>query len=134
MFLDMGAVSKADAEQIFQASIPWLKDLLSNNEYAGWFAMRNGEAVAGGGVHLRSLGPVPSCLGGGRSGHIANVYTLPTHRRKGLARNLVRRILNWAEAEQLNLLTLSASDEARKLYTSLGFTPTADMHLYMRHG
>ena len=132
MFRDMGSVSELEADQIYQASIPWLEQLLFEQSYIGWLAICSGKIVAGGGMHLREIGPVPGASAGGKWGHIANVYTQTAYRRRGLARNLVARIIASARTQNLVRVTLSASEEARSLYQSLGFGPTCDMELVKR--
>ncbi len=132
MFQEMDPLSPAEAQQLLQSSISWMERLLAQEDYVGWFAVWQDEIVAGGGMHIRDLGPLPGCPAGGRSGHIANLYTQPVHRRRGLARRLMELILAWARTEQLNRITLSASDQGRPLYQSLGFTGTADMQLRER--
>lgn len=129
MFRDMGSISDAEANLLFQASVPWLQGLLAAGRYKGWLAMCGQEVVSGGGIHLLDLPPMPDCCQGGRGGHIVNIYTLPAHRRRGLARSLMSHILAWAEAQHLDRLTLTASAEGRPLYKSLGFIPTAEMQL-----
>jgi GNAT superfamily N-acetyltransferase len=65
----------------------------------------------------------------GRWGHIASLYTEPSHRRRGLARRLMRTILDWCMVHQVDHVTLSASDEGRPLYESLSFSTTSEMSL-----
>ncbi len=91
--------------------------------------LHRGEVVGGGGIHIRDLGPVPGCCEGGRLGHIANIYTDPAHRRRGLARKLMTTILTWAKVEQLDRITLSASADGRPLYEKLGFVTNSEMQL-----
>jgi GNAT superfamily N-acetyltransferase len=131
MFRDMDAISDAEASQLFQSSIPWIEQLLIDRTYIGWFAVHEDEIVAGGGIHIRQLPPMPGCCAGGRGGHIGNVYTAPAHRRLGLARNLMELILAWAKTEKFNRITLSASDEGRPLYTSFGFSSASEMQLLL---
>lgn len=129
MFLDMGSVMGEQSEVLIAATEPWLAELMAAGEYCGWLIENNNEVVAGGGIHLRELPPGPGCLKVGRWGHIVNVYTAPDHRRRGLARMLMDEILRWCEVNVLDLVTLTASDEGRPLYESLGFVGTADMKL-----
>ena len=132
MFQEIDRILPAEAELLLQSSMPWMERLLAEGDYVGWFAVCQEQIAAGGGIHLRDLGPIPGCPGGGRSGHIANLYTHPAFRRRGVARRLMELILAWARAEQLNRVTLTASDQGRPLYESLGFTGTADMQLRER--
>jgi len=127
MFRDIGTLPDGDVEALFSASVPWFQRLFDRQEFVGWLVHHGQEVVAGGGIHLREMGPVAGCYRLGRWGHIANIYTLPSHRRRGLARSLVEEMLRWSEQNYLDQLTLTASGEGRPLYESLGFTPTADM-------
>lgn len=129
MFRDMGSVSAEDSELLRSASEPWLSGLLANGDYLGWLVEHRRVVVAGGGILIRESGPVPGCYRVGRWAHIANLYTEPDHRRRGLARRLVKTILDWCTAHGIDHVTLSASEEGRPLYESLGFKPTSEMSL-----
>jgi len=129
MFRDMGSVSPEDAELLRSASEPWLSGLLANGDYIGWLVEHRRIVVAGGGILIRESGPVPGCYRVGRWGHIANLYTEPGHRRRGLARRLMKTILDWCVAHDIDDVTLAASDEGRPLYESLGFKSTSEMSL-----
>lgn len=129
MFFDMGSVTRQQSETLIEATEPWMAGLLAAGNYAGWLIEAGGEVVAGGGIHLRELPPGPGCLKVGRWGHIVNVYTSPDHRRRGLARLVMNEMLQWCATNRLDLVTLTASEEGRPLYESLGFAETADMRL-----
>lgn len=116
MFRDMGNVSPEEAELLRKASEPWLFELLTSGEYFGWLVEHEGTAVSGGRIFVRTLGPVPGCYRVGPWGHIANIYTEPAHRRRGLA----RRLMEFSPA---------ASEEGRALYESFGFKPASEMKL-----
>ncbi len=127
MFMDMGLLSEEKSAALIAVTVPWIHGLLSLEQYKGWFVECAGGVVAGGGLHLDEIGPVPSCPRVGRRGHIANVYTLPTHRRRGLARRLLEEMMNWTARNGIDQLTLEASSDGRRLYTSLGFADVAIM-------
>jgi GNAT superfamily N-acetyltransferase len=129
MFRDMGALASDTESQFLQSSISWLQNLFAHQEYVGWFATHEGKIVAGAGIHLRELMPLPESPYLGRWGHIVNVYTEPEHRRHGLARQLMKLALEWTAAQKLDRVTLVASQFGRPLYESLGFGSTNDMKL-----
>ena len=129
MFLDMGSISSGDSELLRSVSEPWLAKHLAEGSYLGWLAVREGTVVAGGGVFIRELGPVPGCLRIGRWAHIANIYTAPAHRRRGLARQIMETILHWCKSSAIDQITLTASKDGELLYQKLGFIPTSDMRL-----
>jgi GNAT superfamily N-acetyltransferase len=129
MFRDMGSINDDEAAKLEAEVFPHLRQMLADCRYAGWLIGHSGKVVAGGGVLIRQELPRPGILEGGASAHIVNVYTEPAHRRRGLARKLMQAILDWCEAHRFVTVTLSASDEGRPLYESLGFQPTNTMSL-----
>jgi GNAT superfamily N-acetyltransferase len=116
MFRDMGNVSPEESELLRKASEPWLFELLAGGEYLGWLVEHERTVVAGGGIFVRTLGPLPGCYRVGRWGHIANFYTEPAHRRRRLARRLMETILDWCSSHDIDHVTLATSDEGRPLY------------------
>jgi len=129
MFFDMGAISQDEMEPLIVAFAPWIKQLIEKNEYVAWLIHAGDDLVASGGVYLRDLGPGPGCLKVGRWAHIANVYTVLAHRRRGLARRMMGEALRWCATRSIDQVTLTASGEGRRLYESLGFVGTEDMKL-----
>ena len=94
----------------------------------GWFAENEGSVIAGAGLHLSTFGPKTRFLGGGKSVHVANVFSEPAYHMRGVANELLEVILTWARSESIAEMTLSASDEAKPLYQRLGFVPDAARH------
>lgn len=66
-----------------------------------------------------------------RYGWIMDVFVLPEHRRRGLARKLTAHTLGWLKARGVPMARLSASEQAKQagLYEKLGFTFTNEMRL-----
>lgn len=60
----------------------------------------------------------------GKRGHIMNVYTAEGYRRQGLARQLMMRLHEEAASRGLTEITLDATADGRRLYTSLGYQPS----------
>jgi GNAT superfamily N-acetyltransferase len=58
---------------------------------------------------------------------LVNVYTEPQWRRRGIARQLVIALMQWASDKGADQLVLHASDAGRPLYESLGFAATNEM-------
>jgi GNAT superfamily N-acetyltransferase len=123
MFRDVGSVSTEESELLRKASEPWLSSRLTNGDYIGWLVENRRIVVAGGGILVRELGPVPGCYRVGRWGHIANLYTEPAHRRRGLARRLMKTILDWCTVHGVDHVTLAASDEGRPLLSPSASNP-----------
>ncbi len=129
MFRDMGILSPEEHELLVDAGERWIAGLLADRRYAGWLVEHGSVVVAGSGILIREWMPVPQCCRVGKWAHIANVYTDPKHRRRGLARRLMTTMLDWCASERFDHVTLAASSEGRPLYESLGFAPTSEMKL-----
>jgi GNAT superfamily N-acetyltransferase len=133
MFSDMGQVpTKALADRLLAASTSTLSDLLRDGSYVGWLAIdANDRVIAGAGAHIKPQ--LPRISQDGR--HVAvgsvplvvNVYTDPNWRRQGIARALMKELMEWALASGYDRILLHASDDGRPLYVSLGFLPTTEM-------
>ena len=69
----------------------------------------------------------------GKRAHLMNVYTAPTHRRRGLARRLLTLLHREAAQRGVTEITLDATDEGRKLYQSMGYA-ASDEAMYLDIG
>lgn len=127
MFRDMGMLDERDAAALAAGSQAHLTTALSDGTYLGWLIEYDDVVVAGAGVILRPMLPRPESPYGGEDAEVLNVYTDPTHRRRGLARRLVEHVLSWSRTRGLRRISLHASDEGRPLYEQLGFVPTNEM-------
>lgn len=60
----------------------------------------------------------------GKRAHLMNVYTAEGYRRQGIARRLILALHEEAASRGVTEITLDATAEGRKLYTSLGYQPS----------
>ena len=136
MFREMGDVPTDElARELLDKSTSALAAALADGSYTGWFAVNPaGEVIAGAGAHVKpqfprmshdhtrvEVTPVPL---------VVNVYTETEYRGQGIARALMRVIMEWACAIGSDRLVLHASDAGRPLYVSLGFHPTNEMRWF----
>lgn len=68
----------------------------------------------------------------GETGTLFNVYTVPEHRRRGLARQVMGVLIDAARAHRLDVLELHATEDGYPLYQSLGFEDDSSTHVAMR--
>lgn len=103
----------------------WVALTIVRGTYVGWLAEARGEVVGGAGLVLLDWGPTRTDPNSVR-GRIANVYTEPSWRRRGVARALVRRCIEEAETRGIGVIGLSTTSAARTLYTQLDFRAADD--------
>jgi GNAT superfamily N-acetyltransferase len=129
MFRDMGDADEQSASVIENASVEHLKALIEAREYFGFLVEESGVVIAGGGVWIRPVLPRPGMLTGALEGYVLNVYTERDQRRRGLARFVMREILDWCRQRHLSRVVLHASKEGLPLYEDLGFEPSNEYRL-----
>jgi GNAT superfamily N-acetyltransferase len=132
MFFDMGHRDERALELMSGKFREWLRLKMEAAEYRAWFAIGAEETVMGGaGLWLMDW-PPHMIGGGGRRGNIVNVYTEREFRRKGIARELMKAVMDWCERNEVGTVVLHASAEGRALYERLGFEGTNEMRLVKR--
>lgn len=118
-----GCFREDDAERR-PAYSAWVKPRIGSGSYLGWFAVDDGIIVGGAGVVLLDWGPTRGNPGG-QMARVTNVFTAGTHRRRGVAKALVVTALDHLRGLGTNEVRLGATEDARELYRSLGFTEYA---------
>ena len=105
----------------------WVKPRLQDGSYFGYVMSDDGAPVAGIGLMLIDWPPHPEHPAQDKRGYVLNVYVEPSHRSRGLARELMK----LAEAELLGrgagYGVLHATEKGRPLYQGLGWTGTTEM-------
>ncbi len=131
MFRDMG-YDERQLAPVAEAARQYYAAALPRGGYHGWLAEEDGKVVAGAGVvisdwpgHPRAPQP--------RRAMILNVYTEPEHRHRGYARHLMTTILDWCRGQGFGAVALHGSKDGRPLYEQMGFTPTNELRLELRH-
>jgi ribosomal protein S18 acetylase RimI-like enzyme len=66
--------------------------------------------------------------------HIESVWVAPTHRRRGICRELIQTLVDLEQrigATEVLLWVLAGNQDAQRTYEALGFTPTEDEGQYV---
>jgi GNAT superfamily N-acetyltransferase len=136
MFRDMGDVpTETLGAQLLAESTVALSVWLRDQSYVGWLAVdEGGVVIAGAGAHIKPQLPRISYDGArvvtAPLPLAVNVYTEPAWRGQGIARALMKIMMDWAVEQGAERLVLHASDAGRPLYLSLGFEATNEMRWF----
>ena len=132
MFLDMGH-PEAVLDVIVETCRPHIQRYLAEGSYRGWFAVsRDGRVAAGVGLIITPLVSGPLAPENVNRAYLLNVYTNPEFRKRGLARELTQRAIDYCRSEGFKILWLHASKYGRPLYESMGFESTNEMKLIIK--
>ncbi|HZJ55946.1 MAG TPA: GNAT family N-acetyltransferase [Myxococcaceae bacterium] len=119
-----GPVDHPDA--LAEATAGYLERAMSDGSFLAVVAEVDGRLVASSGLCVLRRLPLADNPGG-LEGYILNMYTEPTWRRRGLARDILRQLLALGKQRGLARVWLHATADGRALYEAEGFTgnPTA---------
>lgn len=103
---------------------PQMKDFfqrhLFDGTYVSWLAMDGDRIVGTSGMSFTEKPPYFSNPLG-RIGILSSMYTDPDYRRKGIARELLSRVVQEAKDYGCGVIHITASDMGVLLYQSFGF-------------
>jgi GNAT superfamily N-acetyltransferase len=124
----------ADSPSAFGSTLPETKALSSE----AWDARAVGNAAGDTAImYVAEEQGMWVGLAGGMIAHdtgargvlLFSMWVNPKHRRQGLGRELVRRIIEWSSmrgADQIELWVTQTNKAAQELYKSCGFTASAE--------
>jgi GNAT superfamily N-acetyltransferase len=93
------------------------------NVYRAWLVEDGGEIVGGGGMTVLPWPPGPQ-YAGSTLAFVYNVYVEASHRRRGIARQVMAAMHAWCAANGVTSMALNASEDGRPLYEALGYAVT----------
>ena len=112
---------------------PALKDYyarhMADGTFVSWIALDGSRIIATSGMSFVEKPPYFSCPNG-RIGLLSSMFTEPEYRRRGIAKELLRRVTEDAEAYGCAAVQITASDMGVKLYTDFGFVKNRNFMQY----
>ena len=129
MFTDMGV--PVETEVLDPAFRTWLAEMMPGGTYRAWLAeTADGEVAGGGGITILPWPPGPRYVGD-RLAFVYNVYTEPSHRRRGLARLIMDAIHTWCRDEGITSMALNASRDGKPLYEAMGYAESPSPMMFL---
>ena len=113
--------------------VPALKDYyrchLADGTFVSWLALDGDKIIGTSGMSFVEKPPYFGCPSG-RLGLLSSMFTNPDYRRKGIAKELLRRVVEEARAYGCGAVQITASDMGVKLYTAYGFVHNGNFMQY----
>ena len=110
-----------------------LKDFYMRNlaagTYVSWLAFDGDKIVGTSGMSFAEKPPYFTCTTG-KLGILSSMYTDPDYRRKGIATELLDRVVKEAKDHGCGTIYITASDMGVKLYESYGFKHNGNFMQY----
>ena len=93
---------------------------MADGTFVSWIATDGGQIVGTSGMSFVEKPPYFSCPSG-RIGLLSSMYTNPAYRRQGIAKELLKRVVDEARTYGCGNVQITASDMGVLLYTDFGF-------------
>lgn len=113
--------------------VPALKDYyhrhMADGTFMSWLALDGDEIIGTSGMSFVEKPPYFGCPSG-KMGLLSSMFTNPAYRRKGIARELLSRVIADARDYGCGTIQITASDMGVKLYTDFGFIHNGNFMQY----
>jgi GNAT superfamily N-acetyltransferase len=113
--------------------VPALKDYyhrhMADGTFVSWLAVDGSKIIGTSGMSFVEKPPYFSCLSG-KIGLLSSMYTDPDYRRQGIAKELLRRVVEEARDYGCGSVQITASDMGVLLYTDFGFVKNENFMQY----
>lgn len=102
---------------------------LADGTFVSWLAFDGEKIVGTSGMSFVEKPPYFACPSG-RIGLLSSMFTNPDYRRKGIAKELLSRVIKEAKDYGCGTVQITASDMGVKLYTDFGFVHNQNFMQY----
>lgn len=113
--------------------VPTLKDYyarhMADGTFVSWIALDGDKIIGTSGMSFVEKPPYFGCPSG-RIGLLSSMFTDPAYRRKGIAKELLSRVVEEARAYGCGTVQITASNMGVLLYTSFGFVKNSNFMQY----
>ena len=97
--------------------------------FVSWLALDGDKIIGTSGMSFVEKPPYFGCPSG-KLGLLSSMFTNPNYRRKGIAKELLHRVVEEARAYGCGAVQITASDMGVKLYTAYGFVHNGNFMQY----
>ena len=102
---------------------------MADGTFISWLAVDGNKIVGTSGMSFVEKPPYFSCPSG-KIGLLSSMYTDPDYRRQGIAKELLRRVVEEARENGCGSVQITASDMGVLLYTDFGFEKNGNFMQY----
>lgn len=106
--------------KVEDANILYFEKALADNSFVAWIALEKKRIIATSGLCFYEVPPSYKCPDG-KVAYVMNMFTLPEYRKKGIAMELLDKIVDEAKSRGYKKITLNATDMGKPLYYKYGF-------------
>ena len=102
---------------------------MADGTFVSWLAMDGTRIIGTSGMSFVEKPPYFGCPSG-KMGLLSSMFTDPEYRRRGIAKELLSRVVNEARTYGCGTVQITASDMGVHLYTDFGFVKNGNFMQY----
>ena len=102
---------------------------MADGTFVSWLAFDGDKMIGTSGMSFVEKPPYFGCPSG-KIGLLSSMFTHPDYRRKGIAKELLSRVVNEARVFGCGTVQITASDMGVRLYSDFGFVHNANFMQY----
>ena len=102
---------------------------MADGTFVSWLALDGDKIIGTSGMSFVEKPPYFGCPSG-KIGLLSSMYTDPGYRRKGIAKDLLTKVVDEAREYGCGAIQITASDMGVKLYTAFGFKHNGNFMQY----
>ena len=102
---------------------------MADGTFISWIALDNEKIIGTSGMSIVEKPPYFGCPSG-KIGLLSSMFTDKAYRRKGIAKELLSRVVNEAREKGCGTIQITASDMGVLLYSNFGFTKNNNFMQY----
>ena len=111
------------------ALLDYYRRHMADGTFVSWLAMDRDQIIGTSGMSFVEIPPYFGCPSG-KMGLLSSMYTDPEYRRRGIAKELLSRVVGEARAYGCVTVQITASDMGVLLYTDFGFVKNGNFMQY----
>ena len=121
-----------NSELIYAETLDFFKRNIKNGTHIAFVCEHNRQIIAVAGITLFEIMPTTEHLNG-KVARLMNMYVAPLFRSRGIAKELLNRIMAYVEKHQIEKVVLNPSQMGKSLYVNYGFRLLSDEYsFYLR--
>lgn len=111
------------------ALLDYYKRHMADGTFVSWLAFDGDKIIGTSGMSFVEKPPYFGCPSG-KMGLLSSMFTNPEYRRRGIAKELLSRVVKDAKAYGCQTVQITASDMGVKLYADFGFVHNGNFMQY----